>query len=582
MQFRVRCPNPRCCRHIEVDGDRLGVNSICPACRQPFEPVAPFGPAELDRTIRYHVLKRIGGGGMGEVFRAWDYRLDRQVALKVPLELGHRVPQIPDRFRIEVEAVERLNHENLCKLFDHDVHHVPPFLTMEYLEGGSLEDRADAYRESPPQAVLELMRTLALGLEHAHRHGVVHRDIKPSNVLFGSDGQPRVTDFGLAVLTDRPIDARITDAHQILGSLLYMSPEQIAGSRDDIDKPTDVYALGILTFRLLTGGFPYRNPIDDWHRSAILQEIRTGLTVVPSTVRADLDGRIDALFQKATERDPAGRFASMNAMAEAIGEILGIPSAAPSFRIQQIESRADGVSTPTEVLAPGATDLILVRVPQGSFEMGSRENHFGNEAPMRRVTLTHNFLLGVFPVTQAQYRKLMGNASAPYFAGIDAAPMENVTWLDAIHFCNTLSEVEGLRPYYRIDGEQVTCQGGPGYRLPTEAQWEYACRAGSPDRYSFGNEPALLPQHAWFQENAKDSVQPVGHWPANRFGLHDMHGNVWEWCWDWSGPYDSAANIDPIGPEWGTTRVLRGGSWYDPAPSLCSSRASPGSRTIPV
>ena len=99
-----------------------------------------------------------------------------------------------------------------------------------------------------------------LGLEHAHRHGVVHRDIKPSNVLFGLDGNPRVTDFGLAVLTDRPIDARITDAHQILGSLLYMSPEQIEGPRDAIDKPTDVYALGILMFRLLTGSFPYREP----------------------------------------------------------------------------------------------------------------------------------------------------------------------------------------------------------------------------------------------------------------------------------------------------------------------------------
>jgi serine/threonine protein kinase len=571
MQFRVRCPNPQCCRHLEVDGDRLGIKSICPACRQPFEPVAAFGPAELDRTIRYHITKRIGGGGMGEVFRAWDFRLDRQVALKVPLEIGHRVPRIPDRFRIEVEAVERLNHENLCKLFDHDVHHVPPFLTMEYLEGGSLEDRAEAYGGSPPQAVLELVRTLALGLEHAHRHGVVHRDIKLSNVLFGSDGKPRVTDFGLAVLTDRPLDARLTDAHQILGSLLYMSPEQIAGSRDDIGKPTDLYALGIVMFRLLIGQFPYRSPIDDWHRFAIIDEIRSGLSVVPSTIRADLDGRIDALFRKATARDPADRFASMNAMADAIGEILGLPSTESSFRIQRIDPTADGESTPTEILTPNAADLVLVRVPSGSFEMGSRENHFGNEAPVRRVTLTRDLLLGVFPVTQAQYRRLMGDATAPYFAGIDAAPMENVSWLDAIHFCNTLSEVEGLGPYYRIDGEQVARLGGPGYRLPTEAQWEYACRAGSDERYSFGSDPALLLRHAWFQENARDSVQPVGHWPANPFGLHDMHGDVWEWCWDWYGPYDPAATVDPTGPEWGKARVLRGGSWYDPAPSLCSS-----------
>ena len=150
--------------------------------------------------------------------------------------------------------------------------------------------------------------------------------------------------------------------------------------------------------------------------------------------------------------------------------------------------------------------------------------------------------------------------------------MENVTWLDAIHFCNALSEVEGLPAFYEIDGQRVTClQGGTGYRLPTEAEWEYACRAGSSGRYHFGDDPALLPQHAWFQDNSRDSVQPVGCWPANAFGLHDMHGNVWEWCWNWYGPYDPAACVDPTGPARGTSRVLRGGSWYDPAPSLCSS-----------
>ena len=113
------------------------------------------------------MLGRIGGGGMGEVFRAWDYRLDRQVALKVPLEASQRPREVLDRFRIEVEAVERLNHENLCKLLDHDVGHVPPFLTMEYLEGGSLKDRVIAYAESSVAEVLGQVRTLALGLEHA-------------------------------------------------------------------------------------------------------------------------------------------------------------------------------------------------------------------------------------------------------------------------------------------------------------------------------------------------------------------------------------------------------------------------------
>jgi eukaryotic-like serine/threonine-protein kinase len=571
MLFRACCPNTRCGRHVEVDGHQLGVRSICPACRRPFQPSAPFGPAELDRTIRYHVLERIGGGGMGEVFRAWDYRLDRQVALKLPLEASRRSRELLDRFQIEVEAVERLNHENLCKLLDHDVGHLPPFLTMEYLEGGSLEERVGAYRESEAAEALGLVRTLAMGLEHAHRHGVVHRDIKPTNVLFGNDGRPRIADFGLALLTDRPLDARITEVHQVLGSLLYMSPEQVEGVRGSIDRPTDIYSLGILMFRLLTGEFPYQNPLEDQNRSAIIQEIRDGLTVVPSSRRGDLDARIDGIFRKATEREPSRRYHSMNAMADDLGESLGFPTAPIVMRIQQLGESGASDPSPTVALSPSAGHLILARVAAGSFDMGSSEGYFGNETPVRRVTLTRDFLLGVFPVTQGQYRRLMGGAAAPYFAGIDAAPMENVTWLDAIHFCNALSEVEDLPPYYRIDGEQVACRGGTGYRLPTEAEWEFACRAGTAGSYSFGEDPALLPQHAWFQENARDSVQPVGFWPANALGLHDMHGNVWEWCWDWYGTYDAAGYTDPAGPSNGSARVLRGGSWYDPAPSLCSS-----------
>jgi formylglycine-generating enzyme required for sulfatase activity len=571
MLFRACCPNAGCGRYFEIEGVRLGVRSICPACRQPFQPSAPFGPAELDRTIRYHLLGRIGGGGMGEVFRAWDYRLDRQVALKVPREASPRSREVLDRFRIEVEAVERLNHESLCKLLDHDVEHVPPFLTMEFLEKGSLEDRIHAYRGSPVTDVLGLVRMLALGLEHAHRHGVVHRDIKPTNVLFGADDRPRIADFGLALLTDRPLDARITEVHQVVGSLLYMSPEQVEGERGSIDRSTDIYSLGVLMFRLLTGEFPYRNPVDDQNRSSIVQEIRDGLTVIPSSLRGEIDGRIDDVFRKATHREPSRRYHSMSALADDLGEVLGVGATPTVIRIQQLTDRATSDLSPTEALSPSAGHLILARIPSGSFEMGSSANDFGDETPVRRVTLTHDFLLGVFPVTQGQYRRLMGAAARPYFDGNDSVPMENVTWLDAVHFCNALGEVEGLPPYYRIDGERVSCLGGPGYRLPTEAEWEYACRAGSAGAYHFGDDPALLSEHAWFQDNSRDSVQPVGFWSANLFGLHDMHGNVWEWCWDWYGPYDPAACVDPAGPVWGTARVLRGGSWSDPAPSLRSA-----------
>jgi serine/threonine-protein kinase len=215
------------------------VSCICPACRQPFSPAAPFGPAELDRTIRYHVLKRIGAGGMGEVFRAWDYRLDRQVALKVPLEASTRARLLLDRFQIEVEAVERLNHENLCKLLDHDVNHVPPFLTMEYLDGGSLEDRADAYPESPPHEVVDLVRTLALGLEHAPPR-VVHRDIKPRMCLW-LGREAGVTDSA-ALLTDRPPTPGSPTPTRC-SKPCFICHRSRSGPPTP-DKPTDIYSMG--------------------------------------------------------------------------------------------------------------------------------------------------------------------------------------------------------------------------------------------------------------------------------------------------------------------------------------------------
>ena len=261
----------------------------------------------------------------------------------------------------------------------------------------------------------------------------------------------------------------------------------------------------------------------------------------------------------------------MIAMADDLGELLGFACPPAGLRIHRLAGSHASDPSPTEALSPDEGRLILARIPAGSFEMGSNEGVFDDEAPARRVMLSHDFLLGVFPVTQGQYRRLMGGAARPYFDGIDAAPRETVTWLDAVHFCNALSEVEDLPPYYRIDGDRVSRRGAPGYRLPTEAEWEYACRAGGLGAYHFGDDPGRLAEYAWFQDNSRDSIQPVGFWSANAFGLHDMNGNVWEWCWDWYSPYDPATCADPIGPTIGTARVLRGGSWSDPASSLRSS-----------
>jgi formylglycine-generating enzyme required for sulfatase activity len=160
----------------------------------------------------------------------------------------------------------------------------------------------------------------------------------------------------------------------------------------------------------------------------------------------------------------------------------------------------------------------------------------------------------------------------------DDRPVNRVTWYDAIDFCNRLSEREGLTPAYRRDRNNVSWDAATdGYRLLTEAEWEYACRAGTRTRYSFGDGGYYdrnLGEYAWYSDNAGGggAPHPVGTRKPNPWGLYDMHGNVWEWCWDWYGSYPSRTpQVDPMGPPAGEYRVLRGGSFLGRAVFLRSS-----------
>jgi formylglycine-generating enzyme required for sulfatase activity len=152
-----------------------------------------------------------------------------------------------------------------------------------------------------------------------------------------------------------------------------------------------------------------------------------------------------------------------------------------------------------------------------------------------------------------------------HFSGGQDLPVESVSWLDAVAFCNALSQKEGLPPFYKINGEavEVLDWNGPGYRLPTEAEWEYACRAGSTTRFSFGDHEQALGEYAWYGGNSNHQTHPVGGKKPNAFGLHDMYGNVWEWCWDGSDAdyYRQSPAADPRGPLQAASRVVRGGCW---------------------
>jgi formylglycine-generating enzyme required for sulfatase activity len=182
----------------------------------------------------------------------------------------------------------------------------------------------------------------------------------------------------------------------------------------------------------------------------------------------------------------------------------------------------------------------LSKISAGTFTMVDRDN-----AP--EVTLTQPFYLGVTEVTNAQWRAVMG--SVPSKCKDDDCPVEQVSWKEAVSFCEKLSSLSAERAAGRV------------YRLPTEAEWEYACRAGTTTAYSFGDDDSLLGDFAWFEDNADDRIHPVGQKRSNAWGLYDMHGNVWEWCSDWYGDYPDGAVSDPQGPSSGENRVRRGGGW---------------------
>jgi len=211
--------------------------------------------------------------------------------------------------------------------------------------------------------------------------------------------------------------------------------------------------------------------------------------------------------------------------------------------------------------------LPMVALDAGSFLMGSPEDDdqgFSNERPQHEVTVSA-FFLSKITITRELYRKLMDKHPSQWDRDTDDGrlPANYLSWFDAVRFCNRLSERADLEPCYEIDGEKVTWnREADGYRLPTEAEWEYACRAGTMTRWYWGDEETGIEEHTWYAGNADDRVHPVAEKRPNRWGLHDMAGNVLEWCWDWPSSYAAVAQTDPTGPPDGTYRVLRGGAFH--------------------
>ena len=575
----------------------------------------------------------LGRGGMGQVYRARDRRLSRQVALKRILGAGALNAKSRERFDREARSVASLTHPGIVALHDYGVDDHGPYFVMELLEGADLSSWVKQRGPMPAGEVLRVAHEIGRALDYAHGRGIVHRDLKPSNLFRLPDGTIKLLDFGLARVEEEAdlSQAQLSVVGLGMGTANYAAPEQ----REDAsraDARSDIYSLGATLYFLSTGRSPRvmsEKYIPSELRALVLQLVEELPQDRPSTVGSALElfrhSEVTAMPAPATMEAmttikpscpgcraevrigakycfkcghslrticanckaymlPEAVFCSECGLRRAESDplpyslteaTLGVDSLSRTSAADVPAPRADRYTLPAsscEVLeehpdtrvvtdasaldrmkASGlpwrirhtSTGLELLLCPPGEFVMGSPETEHGrskDEAQHRREIRTP-FYLGRTQVTQRQWQLIM--KSTPLrFRGAEF-PVESVSWHESNEFCRKA-----------------------GLLLPSEAQWEYACRAGTQTRFGFGESESGLAVHAWFDGNSKGSAYPVSQKLANAWGFYDMHGNVWEWCADTYGEYPSAGQEQPASG--GPFRVLRGGSW-NVVPRYCRS-----------
>jgi formylglycine-generating enzyme required for sulfatase activity len=568
---------------------------------------------------RFQLVREVARGGMGVVFEAEDTMLDgRRVAVKLlPAELASN-KAARTRLKREALAAIDLTHKNITRLHSYEEDGPHAFLVMELLSGQTLEDELADRGPLPWEEVLGVARAATEAIALAHEQGVIHRDLKPANLMYSSVGDDRVLkvmDFGIAFRIRESL-TRLT-GQVAAGTLLYCPPEQLRNER--ASALSDQYSLAATLYELLSGEPPFPPP-------GVEHKL---LNVEPHPLE-DIPEHADRAIRTALGKHPEERFPDVEAFLAALEGEREVPepsstrlARAPTAALEQpplpappAPSRAPwliaGVSllvaagaslrpptdTPasTPTPAPPATPLPaaspapltwarvalppaelgervatsvgaeLAWVAPGRFRMGSEEDDpaaYENQQPARDVEVRTGFYLGRYEVTQAQFTQVMGyNPSR--FRG-DERPVESVIWNDARRFCQELTDRE------RAAGRLPE---GWEYRLPTEAQWEYACRAGSTELH-YGED---LDAVAWYTGNSDGQTQFVGKKDPNAWGFHDMLGNVWEYTQDrW---HDSLLGAPADERPWddGAThlRAIRGSSWGDPERSLqAASRGRP-------
>ena len=490
---------------------------------------------------RFRLIEPLGRGGFAQIWKAFDKQRRELVAIKVLHGQYRRDETRRARFFRGARLMAELFHAGIVRVHEAEVEDDGYyFFVMEYVEGGDFH-RAVLSGALSVEQRLGVIQAVGEALGYAHKRGLVHRDIKPANILLDAQGRPKLTDFDL--VRAEALTSGMTHTG-MMGTFLYAAPELMERPQE-AGAAADIYGLAMTAVFALYGG------------------------ALPHTVMRDASGLIDGLdvreavkigLKKGVEWDLSRRWETAAALCEALMAPEAAEDDAPvADEPVASETIVHEVSAPSPADVASFRDPFLHREGEGpamvSLPGGAFYRRRGDDL-RQEVTLTA-FSVGRYPVTFEEYDafcEITGRAK-PSDAGWGRGrrPVINVSWHDAAAYAEWLSQ-----------------QTGFAYHLLSEAQWEYACRAGSDGAYCFGDDAGQLGDYAWYWDNSDGRTHPVGEKQSNPWGLYDMHGNVWEWVADWYGAYPNEVEMDPSGPESGSAHVLLGGGWDDDA-GFCRS-----------
>ena len=542
---------------------------------------------EGHRLQEYELVRVLGFGGFGMTYLGFDHNLDKAVAIKeyLPSDIATRTadqsvaPQASDfrgdfqwgleRFVDEARTLARFDHRHIIKVHRFFEAHGTAYIVMEYAEGETLSAFLERKGTLSEDELKGILYPLLNGLEVVHGADFLHRDIKPGNiVLRDSDGSPVLLDFGAA---RQAIGAKSRSVTSIV-TPGYAPIEQYS-SRGHQGAWTDIYALGGVCYRALTGDVP---------EDATDRVRHDPLVPVAQRCVGRASGAFLSAIDAALAVDEGDRPQSVGAWRAALGASVSVPARGQAQGESRRENREQAAleqqrraqaaltlerKSGKVVSLPGGGSMDFVWLEPGVFQRGSPSSWLGRwwgEGPVHEVEISKGFWLGTYEVTQGQWESVMGTrpwSGKDYVREDWSHPAVYISWNDVHEFIGRLNEAAGDLLY----------------RLPSEAEWEYACGAGSRTRWSFGDDASQLKDYAWYRDNAwgvgEKYAHGVGLKRPNPWGLYDMHGNIWEWVQDSHSRsyYNSSPRVDPPGPTSGSFRVFRGGGFLDFAQGVLSA-----------